>query len=76
MWGTTRTLEVFGTAIWLAFIVEFAIWLAVEPTMTAPLGVRRAGVTGAAVGEDRTDTLVEADRTRSTTSMTGDRRSS
>jgi voltage-gated potassium channel len=31
VWGTTRTLEVFGTAIWFAFIVEFAIRFALAP---------------------------------------------
>jgi len=31
VWGTTHTLEVFGTAIWLAFIVEFAIRFALAP---------------------------------------------
>jgi voltage-gated potassium channel len=31
VWGTTRTVEVFGTAIWLAFIVEFALRFALAP---------------------------------------------
>ena len=31
VWGTTHTLEVFGTAIWLAFIVEFTIRFALAP---------------------------------------------
>jgi voltage-gated potassium channel len=30
-WGTSRVLEVFGTAIWLAFILEFALRLALAP---------------------------------------------
>jgi len=31
VWGESRTLEVFGTAIWVVFIVEFAIRFAVAP---------------------------------------------
>lgn len=31
VWGTTRVLEVFGTAIWIAFVVEFTIRLAFAP---------------------------------------------
>jgi voltage-gated potassium channel len=31
VWGTTRSLEVFGTAIWIAFIGEFAIRFVLAP---------------------------------------------
>lgn len=31
VWGTTRMLEVFGTAIWITFIVEFALRFALAP---------------------------------------------
>ncbi|WP_201861285.1 potassium channel family protein [Microvirga soli] len=31
VWGTTRSLEVFGTAIWVAFIGEFAIRFVLAP---------------------------------------------
>ncbi|MBD2750338.1 two pore domain potassium channel family protein [Microvirga sp. BT688] len=31
VWGTARVLEVFGTAIWIAFVVEFTIRLALAP---------------------------------------------
>lgn len=30
-WGTSRALEVFGTAIWVAFILEFALRLTLAP---------------------------------------------
>jgi len=50
---------------------------AVEPTITARLGLNRAAVTGADVPIDRTSTIVETDRTpRSTSTKTGDTRSS
>lgn len=35
VWGTIRLLEVFGTAIWAAFIVEFAIRFALAPRKTS-----------------------------------------
>lgn len=31
VWGSTRTLEVFGTAIWITFIVEFTLRFALAP---------------------------------------------
>lgn len=31
VWGTSHLLEIFGTAIWIAFIVEFAIRLVLAP---------------------------------------------
>src|SRR5688572_15178785 len=31
VWGTTRMLEVFGTAIWITFIVEFTLRFALAP---------------------------------------------
>ncbi|NBJ13130.1 potassium channel family protein [Microvirga arsenatis] len=31
VWGSTRTLEVFGTAIWITFIVEFTVRFALAP---------------------------------------------
>jgi vacuolar-type H+-ATPase subunit H len=49
---------------------------AVDPTMTVPIGMGRTDTSGLATGADRTTTVVEADRNRGTTSMTGDRRSS
>jgi voltage-gated potassium channel len=38
VWGTTRTLEDFGTAIWFAFIVEFAIRFALAPAKAPSCG--------------------------------------
>lgn len=35
VWGTSRTLEVFGTIIWIAFIVEFAVRLTLAPAKGA-----------------------------------------
>lgn len=43
---------------------------AVEPTITARLGLRRADVASAGVGSDRTSTIVETDRTSRTASST------
>ncbi len=34
-WGTSRTLEVFGTAIWVIFILEFALRLTLAPAKGA-----------------------------------------
>lgn len=34
-WGTSRLMEVFGTAIWIAFIVEFALRLTLAPEKLA-----------------------------------------
>ncbi|MBM1170049.1 potassium channel family protein [Microvirga arabica] len=31
VWGSTRTLEVFGTAIWITFIIEFTLRFALAP---------------------------------------------
>lgn len=42
-WGTSRLLEVFGTAIWIVFLAEFALRLALAP---GKLGfLRRNGLT-------------------------------
>ena len=35
VWGDSRLLEVFGTAIWIVFIAEFAIRLAISPDRLA-----------------------------------------
>jgi hypothetical protein len=48
---------------------------AVDPTITARLGLSRTSVTGSNAGTDHT-TIVEADRTAGTTSTTGTRRTS
>ena len=34
VWGSTRLLEVFGTAIWIAFILEFALQFSLAPHKT------------------------------------------
>jgi voltage-gated potassium channel len=34
-WGTSRALEVFGTAIWIVFVLEFAVRLALAPAKAA-----------------------------------------
>lgn len=34
-WGTSRSLEVFGTAIWVAFVLEFAVRLTLAPAKGA-----------------------------------------
>lgn len=42
-WGTSRLLEVFGTAIWIVFLTEFALRLALAPGKLGFLG--RNGLT-------------------------------
>src|SRR4028119_2150687 len=34
-WGTSRALEVFGTTIWIVFILEFAVRLTLAPAKGA-----------------------------------------
>lgn len=34
-WGTSRSLEIFGTAIWIVFILEFVLRLALAPAKAA-----------------------------------------
>ena len=35
IWGTSSALEIFGTAIWIAFLAEFAVRLALAPEKAA-----------------------------------------
>lgn len=46
-WGTSRLLETFGTAIWVAFLIEFALRLALAPEK--PAFLRRNWLTAIAL---------------------------